>query len=636
MERYLTKRNATRAAFLLFFLIGLLTVIPESKSPFSDFLVLTVTFLIAYYFTYVDFDIVEKIDPIKNYRPQPTIDSDLKSGIIKRIQLLDSEIDKKEVLLESENRKIKSLVKYSFFDPENDLRIENYNNIFIKKNSVKRYSNIKTIQLEKIISPYKYSYNFWQELINKIHFSLTSETVQILDKIELSDTYDLERFRPKPIDIQQYHTKVDGLIDFLFGDQIRKSEKARLAQDQADYQEKVKVYEGSEIYSINWFKSECGQKIATINDKIAYHNDRASKFNRDLESAIRGWKSDFEAISKKLKSYVDNYEKGSEQDVSKYFSFVLRMSPYPEIIPRNIDVIFDEKEKVLLVELELPNLRDRVITTLNLNREKPLSAKDQDLLHRKIQASIVARTFHEIEDFDFLERVDGICINGKMFYIDKSDGHEKSSYVVSAFAKRSQVSGINIERVDPQIFLEGLKARISARFDPSIAVLPILSFDKSDRRVRENDFDIDEFDGRQNLASMDWEDFEKLVAILFSKIFPSETAEVKVTQASRDRGVDAIVWDTDPIKGGKFIIQAKRYTNTVDVAAVRDLYGTLVDEGANRGILVTTSSFGPDSISWAKDKPITLIGGTELLGLFERYNYNFRIDLEEARKLNRG
>jgi restriction system protein len=38
----------------------------------------------------------------------------------------------------------------------------------------------------------------------------------------------------------------------------------------------------------------------------------------------------------------------------------------------------------------------------------------------------------------------------------------------------------------------------------------------------------------------------------------------------------------------------------MDVAAVRDLYGTVVNEGANRGILVTTSGFGPDSYDFAK------------------------------------
>jgi restriction system protein len=44
-----------------------------------------------------------------------------------------------------------------------------------------------------------------------------------------------------------------------------------------------------------------------------------------------------------------------------------------------------------------------------------------------------------------------------------------------------------------------------------------------------------------------------------------------------------------PIFGGNVIVQAKRYKHTVGVSAVRDLFGTLQNEGASKGILVTTS-----------------------------------------------
>ncbi|MDA1771306.1 restriction endonuclease [Bacillus cereus] len=105
-------------------------------------------------------------------------------------------------------------------------------------------------------------------------------------------------------------------------------------------------------------------------------------------------------------------------------------------------------------------------------------------------------------------------------------------------------------------------------------------------------------------------------------MFNEDGAEVKVTQASRDGGVDAIAFDPDPIKGGKFIIQAKRYNMTVPVSAVRDLYGTMLHEGATKGILVTTSSFGKDSVTFIKDKPITLIDGQNLLYLFNKFGYS--------------
>jgi restriction system protein len=115
-------------------------------------------------------------------------------------------------------------------------------------------------------------------------------------------------------------------------------------------------------------------------------------------------------------------------------------------------------------------------------------------------------------------------------------------------------------------------------------------------------------------------------------MFSAEGAEVKVTQASRDQGVDAVAFDPDPIRGGKFVIQAKRYTKVVPVSAVRDLYGTMLNEGAAKGILVTTAHYGPDSREFAKDKPITLIDGANLVYLLERYGYHVRLDVEAARR----
>ncbi len=108
---------------------------------------------------------------------------------------------------------------------------------------------------------------------------------------------------------------------------------------------------------------------------------------------------------------------------------------------------------------------------------------------------------------------------------------------------------------------------------------------------------------------------------------------MKITRASRDRGVDAIAFDPDPIRGGKIVIQAKRYTNLVGVDAVRDLYGTVVSEGANLGILVTTSKYGPDAYSFAKDKPLKLLEGSNLLYLLEKHGYRARIDLREAKRI---
>jgi len=132
---------------------------------------------------------------------------------------------------------------------------------------------------------------------------------------------------------------------------------------------------------------------------------------------------------------------------------------------------------------------------------------------------------------------------------------------------------------------------------------------------------------------MDWEDFEHLIRELFGQEFSNNGGEVKVTQASRDGGVDVVAFDPDPIRGGKIVIQAKRYTNTVGVSAVRDLYGTVMNEGATKGILVTTSDFGPDAYQFAKGKPLTLLNGGNLLHLLEKHGHRARINLNEAKEI---
>lgn len=47
----------------------------------------------------------------------------------------------------------------------------------------------------------------------------------------------------------------------------------------------------------------------------------------------------------------------------------------------------------------------------------------------------------------------------------------------------------------------------------------------------------------------------------------------------------------------------------------------MMNENASRGILVTTSHFGKDSIRFADNKPITLIDGQQLLGLMRQYGF---------------
>jgi restriction system protein len=106
-----------------------------------------------------------------------------------------------------------------------------------------------------------------------------------------------------------------------------------------------------------------------------------------------------------------------------------------------------------------------------------------------------------------------------------------------------------------------------------------------------------------------------LIANLFGKM----GMEMRQTRPSRDGGVDCVAFDSRPILGGKIVIQAKRYKNTVGVSAVRDLFGTVHNEGASKGILVTTSGYGQAAYEFADGKPLELITGSQLLWLLREH-----------------
>ena len=58
-----------------------------------------------------------------------------------------------------------------------------------------------------------------------------------------------------------------------------------------------------------------------------------------------------------------------------------------------------------------------------------------------------------------------------------------------------------------------------------------------------------------------------------------------------------------------------------------------MNEGATKGILVTTSNYGNDAYEFAKGKPLTLMNGANLLFLLEKHGHRAKIDLKEAKEM---
>ena len=296
--------------------------------------------------------------------------------------------------------------------------------------------------------------------------------------------------------------------------------------------------------------------------------------------------------------------------------------------------------KILIVDYLLPAPKDlprvkevKYVQSRNEEVEVYLSDKEFSQIYDDVLYRLCLRTLYQLFEMDEADALSAIVFNGWVESVDKATGKDTKGCVISVHAKKEEFQKINLFKVDPKACFKALKGIGSSTLHSLTPIAPVLKINREDKRFVASYAVAGQLDERTNLAAMDWEDFEHLIRELFEKEFSKPGCEVKVTQASRDGGVDSVVFDSDPIHGGKTVIQAKRYTNTVGVAAVRELYGTVLNEGAMKGILVTTADYGPDAYEFAKGKPLVLLNGANLLHLLEKHGHKAKIDIQEAKRI---
>lgn len=378
---------------------------------------------------------------------------------------------------------------------------------------------------------------------------------------------------------------------------------------------------------------------------------KTEKKNKDIDSnysqTLKEWENNKHKYEEKQSELNRRIEEKKNQYLNKEFSaitdyceMVLTNSEYPDYFPQEWDIDYQEETKILIIDYSLPAL-DSLPTVKTIKyiisrgefTESKLSSAALNKLYDSLLYQISLRTIHELYEADVVKAIDSIVFNGWVDSIDKATGHNVNACIMSLQASKDEFLAINLEKVDPKASFKQLKGIGSSKLYGLSPVAPIANINKEDRRFVSAYEVVDGVSEVDNLAAMDWQDFENLIREVFEKEFVSSGGEVKITQASRDGGVDAIAFDPDPIRGGKIVIQAKRYTNVVGVSAVRDLFGTTVNEGATKGILVTTANYGPDAYKFAKGKPLTLLNGGNLLHLLEKHGHKAKIDLKEAKKL---
>ena len=311
--------------------------------------------------------------------------------------------------------------------------------------------------------------------------------------------------------------------------------------------------------------------------------------------------------------------------VEEYVTGALYASrAWPEGLPRQVAATFEAPERRLVLNWELPPFSVmpeaasvRYMPTADRDKELPRPVTERRAAYRDLLAQCLLLVLREVFGADSFDLLESVVLNGFVDDTDPATGHRTPVFLATAMVSRADFTAVNLAQVNPvDCLVDGLGGQLSARPDRRAAVTPARLPGEAGRSV------VSHGGGDEpDLLTMDPLEFEELVAELFRAMGMHAVTTVR----SGDGGVDVDALDPDPIRGGTIVVQVKRYRNTVTPSAVRDLYGTVQSLGANKGVLITTSGFGPTSHAFANGKPLTLVSGTDLVELLHQHGLAGRL-----------
>jgi restriction system protein len=151
---------------------------------------------------------------------------------------------------------------------------------------------------------------------------------------------------------------------------------------------------------------------------------------------------------------------------------------------------------------------------------------------------------------------------------------------------------------------------------------PILAFN-SWRKKRLLDIQT----GIHSIRSLSWKEFEKIVSEIFQR---KGYSVIENSDMGPNDGVDVVLKKNGNIFLAKFKqLRAKK----IGVSIIREMYGVMLEKGANGIIIITSGFFTKQAKSFAIGKSIKLIEGNQLasivVGMQEVKDKPFKTDINQ-------
>jgi restriction system protein len=334
-----------------------------------------------------------------------------------------------------------------------------------------------------------------------------------------------------------------------------------------------------------------------------------------------------------------DFAEGKRKAVADYFSGALTVQRYPSDFPTGVKVAYLPPDHELRIDIDLPLMTaipelesvEYLITKKELKYRK-LATAARNKLYQQVVAQMALRTLRCVFAADPGGLVLEAACNGYVDTIDTATGQDVHWCLVSVQVPRAEFERLDLARVDPMDCLAYLHAKVSKTPEKYQPVQPIIEYPWDDLHYAEELDAAAGLDSVQNLLDLDGYEFEQLLVKLCQAI--PEFDEVRRTRSRADGGIDLVAVNKTPFVGGRVAIQAKRYAphNKVDIAAVREIIGSISQREFTKGIIITTSGFTSAARQEAERLGVELYDGERLLWLLRNHLHREFDIIDQSRR----
>lgn len=350
--------------------------------------------------------------------------------------------------------------------------------------------------------------------------------------------------------------------------------------------------------------------ISEVDESAASVRNQIDRYKRKIKEFLNlGGEGKYIYDVEELDEYIE---------VMKYLKSVGYVNRQQEFLGLDLFLVKDEIDRALREDnstASLVNLRGNILNGI-ITKGNELFIPYDDLVESTNTIKIGTAKLYSEDTVQFLEyKTISLVFTETNIYIYSYELDEHSQLYCNVLIGKNQkldITSLPIPAVEGWSMVVIDDLQILCDNSEAEKVMELYRKHNADLYLEE---EVLQQTAAENINQLSGVEFERVCQQLVEKMgFETET-----TKASGDGGIDLIAYNHQPLLSGKYIIQCKRYTGSVGEPIIRDLYGVVMSERANKGILMTTGTFTKSAINFADGKPIELIDGIAMQNLFSQY-----------------